>query len=349
MADPRPFLPSDLDSSKALTRAITAHFLRAVREPGASAEQIVDRAWPKDLIAKAATSPITTSAAAALQPAAVAGFVSGLAPISGAARLMQAGIRVDLEGNGTVSIPRASTNPLPVFVDEGAPLPVPQAVLSNATVGPMKKMGLIEVITGELNDLSTPNAEQVIRTLMNEAAAKALDAAIFSTAAASSSRPAGILAGITPLTATAGGGVAALIGDVKLLVGALNTAGGGARVMVFAGPVQAATLPVYAPGYGLEVVPVPALQATSTVVALDPEAFASAISDPLIEVSSGTTLHLEDTTPLQLATGAQGSGVLATPSRSMFQTNSYAIRLILRVAWAIRAPGLVQFVPSVTW
>jgi hypothetical protein len=120
--------------------------------------------------------------------------------------------------------------------------------------------------------------------------------------------------------------------------------------MVFAGPVQAATLPVYVPGgYSVEVVPVPALQATSTVSALDPEAFASAISDPLIEVSSGTTLHLEDTSPLQLATGAQGSAVLATPTRSMFQTNSYAIRLILRVAWAIRAPGLVQFVPSVTW
>jgi hypothetical protein len=175
MADPRPFLPADLDASKALTRAITAHFLRAVREPGASAEQIVDRAWPKDLIAKAATSPIATSAAAALQPAAVAGFVSGLMPISGAARLMQAGIRVDLEGNGTVTIPRASSNPLPVFVDEGAPIPVPQAVLTAATVGPAKKMALIEVITGELNDLSTPNAEQVIRTLMNEAAAKALD------------------------------------------------------------------------------------------------------------------------------------------------------------------------------
>jgi hypothetical protein len=71
-------------------------------------------------------------------------------------------------------------------------------------------------------------------------------------------------------------------------------------------------------------------------------------NQPRIDTSVGTTLHFEDPTPLQLATGAQGSGVLATPTRSMFQTDSFSLRLLLECAWAAR-PGFVQYVSNVTW
>jgi hypothetical protein len=348
---PRPFLPSDLDPSRALTRAITARALREIRGPAhGSADAILTEAWPRDMHAKAASAPITTSGATALAATAIAGFVSGLTPQSAAAKLMAAGIRVSLDGLATVSIQRASTNPLPLFVDEGAPIPVVQPVLAAATLGPAKKLAMIESLTGELADMSTENAETVIRTIMAEAAAKALDAAVFSTAPASSSRPAGILASpAVPITATAGGGVNALLGDVGALVSALTTAGGGSRVMVFAAPSRAAVLPIYAPGgFSFEVVPTPAL-APATVVAIDPSAFASGFGpDVLIEVSTETLLHYEDGTPAQISTVGTPN-VVAAPVRSMFQTNCYAVRLILRCAWAIRAPGLVQYITSVTW
>jgi hypothetical protein len=347
----RPIYPPDAPASRSLTRAITAHALREMRgTENGSAEQIVAEVWPRDMVAKAASNPITTGGASALQAQAVAAFVSGLQPQSAAARLMAAGIRVDLDGLGTVSIPRStSLAVVPVFVDEGAPIPVAQQAISAATLGPVKKLALVEVLTSELDGASAESAELIIRTIMSEAAAKALDAAVFSTAAASSSRPAGILNGVTPLTATAGGGAAALLGDIGLLIAALTTAGGGTRVMIFAPPAKAAIIPIYAPGFAIEVVPTPAL-APATVIALDPSAVASGLGPSVaLDVSASTVLHFEDTTPLQITSGAQGSAVVATPARSMFQTNSLALRLILRCAWCVRAPGLVQFVSSVTW
>ena len=48
---------------------------------------------------------------------------------------------------------------------------------------------------------------------------------------------------------------------------------------------------------------------------------------PRFAVSTDATLHEEDTTPLALGTGAQGSGVLAVPMRSLFQTDAVAVRM----------------------
>jgi hypothetical protein len=71
--------------------------------------------------------------------------------------------------------------------------------------------------------------------------------------------------------------------------------------------------------------------------------------DPRFEVSDQATLHFEDTTPLQLVTGAQGSGVVASPSRSMFQTDSLALRMILPMNWAMRRTGVIAWITGVTW
>ena len=63
-------------------------------------------------------------------------------------------------------------------------------------------------------------------------------------------------------------------------------------------------------------------------------------TEPRFSVSNETTLHEEDTTALPLATGAQGSAVVAAPMRSTFQTNSIAIKAVLWVAWAARSGGV---------
>jgi hypothetical protein len=52
-----------------------------------------------------------------------------------------------------------------------------------------------------------------------------------------------------------------------------------------------------------------------------------------------------DANPLQIASGAQGSGVLATPSRSLWQTDSLGLRMIMEVSWGLRASsGLARIV-----
>jgi hypothetical protein len=45
----------------------------------------------------------------------------------------------------------------------------------------------------------------------------------------------------------------------------------------------------------------------------------------------------------------QGSGVLAVPMRSLFQTDSVAIRLSLFVTWAMVRSAMVQTITAVGW
>jgi hypothetical protein len=87
-----------------------------------------------------------------------------------------------------------------------------------------------------------------------------------------------------------------------------------------------------------------------TVIAIDPSAFVSAFgAEPEISSSREAMVHMEADAPLPIATGTQGSGVLATPSRSLFQTDCIGTRLILRAAWAWRAPGAVAWIQDTTW
>jgi hypothetical protein len=73
------------------------------------------------------------------------------------------------------------------------------------------------------------------------------------------------------------------------------------------------------------------------VILLDAADFMTVVGDdPRFDVSDQATLHFEDTTPLQLTTGAQGSAVAATPTRSLFQTDSLGLRLLLPMNWAMR-------------
>jgi hypothetical protein len=67
------------------------------------------------------------------------------------------------------------------------------------------------------------------------------------------------------------------------------------------------------------------------------------------ETSEYATLHMEDTTPLQIATGPQGSGVLATPTQSMFQTGQIALRMLANLTWAMRRTGMVQTITGANW
>jgi len=86
------------------------------------------------------------------------------------------------------------------------------------------------------------------------------------------------------------------------------------------------------------------------VIAVDADWFATATGDaPRFAVSNEATLHEEDTTPLALGTGPQGTGVLAVPMRSLFQTDSIAIRLSLFVTWAMVRAGMVQTIAAVGW
>jgi hypothetical protein len=173
---------------------------------------------------------------------------------------------------------------------------------------------------------------------------------------------------VSATTATAGGGLAAVIGDLRGLTSALITGtNGNLRSPVWImnpGDVLAIKMtPAIAGGgefpfkeelTGGTLLGYPVIQSTNvaadTMLLLDAADFVSVSGDsPRFDVSNQATLHMEDTTPLQIATGAQGSGVLATPTRSLWQTDSIGVKMMLDLNWGMRRTGVVAWTQTMTW
>jgi hypothetical protein len=301
---------------------------------------------------RAAQVPATTTGsgwADKLSTTVVSDFIASLVPLSAGARLLEAAPKVDLSGVGSILFPRRSgaisATAVP-WVTEGDPAPVLQFVLDAATLDSAKKLIGIVVLTRELFEHSAANV--VMKRLLAENVSAALDASLFSNVAATTARPAGILNGVSGLTAaTAGAG--AMVTDLSALAKAIAPVTTG--LVFVAHPAQAAMINlnrgVTFPN--VEVWPTLGV-AAGTVIALDPAAFVSAFGpDVDISASTETLLHMESTTPLPFATGAQGSGVLATPARSMFQVDAVALKIKLRASWAWRVSGAVAWVASTNW
>ena len=192
-----------------------------------------------------------------------------------------------------------------------------------------------------------------------------LDAILLDAGAATAIRPAGILNGVTVTTATAGGGFAALVGDIKNLTGALMTGtAGNIRNMVFLMNPQQVLSSSLTPAPNSGVFPFeevgrgtlrgyPVIDSGTvplgTVIALDAADFVVVGGEaPRFEISDQATLHEEDTTPLPIVSGS-APGTHANPVRSLWQTDSLALRLVLPLNWTLRRTGVVAWTSGVTW
>jgi hypothetical protein len=58
---------------------------------------------------------------------------------------------------------------------------------------------------------------------------------------------------------------------------------------------------------------------------------------------------MEDTAPLAIIGGTTGTPVPAVPTRSLWQTDTIGVRMLLPMNWAYRRPGMVQWMSGVTW
>jgi len=303
-----------------------------------------------DAVRKAAVAPASTTGwGSATATQRVDTFLGALRPRSAFAQLRDRGLKVDMSGVASVSLPRSATSyPTPAWVGEGEPIPAQRGDFGSVILTP-GKLAALAGLTQELRDLSAESAEAIITELMEDAAARQLDASVFSATAASAIRPAGILNGVTAIPATAGGGVHAMATDIANLVGAIHAAGGGMNVVLVAAPQQAVAISLLGgSGFSLPVITAPSL-ADGTLIAVESGAFASGFSDaPRVDVATDALIHWEDTTPTAIST-ADTPNTVAAPVRSGFQQAIYTLRLVLRGAWAIRGPGLVQYVTGATF
>ena len=322
-----------------------------------------------DVVSKAASAPATTTTsgwAAELVQTATLDFIDTLVANSIYPVLRDIGGKFTFGRNGIVSIPARSATPSVAgsFVGQGAPIPVRQAGFSASTLTP-KKMAVITTFTREIAEKSTPDIEQVLRTAIQEDTGVAIDTVLLDTNAATAIRPAGLRNGVTGLVATTGGGFNALVADLKGLVGALIASSmGNVRLPVWVmNPVQALSIsltqnaagdfPFAADLRGGTLLGYPVAQsatvATGTVALVDAADFFTATGDePRFDVSDQAVLHMEDTAPTQIGVAGTPSAV-AAPVRSMFQTDSIALRMIMDLNWTMRRAGMIAFVTGVSW
>ena len=322
-----------------------------------------------DTVQRAATVPADTATsgwASQLVETSVAGFMELLLPASVYPGLSARGLRVSFGRSGIISIPTRLATPTIAgsFVAQGAAIPVRQGAFSSQTLSP-KKMAVISTFTREIANHSTPAIEGLIKNAMQEDTSVALDTILLDNVAATAVRPAGLRAGVAATTATTGGGFNALVGDIKALAGALITASNGnIRLPVWImNPVQALSISLTQNAGGEfpfatevnqnRLQGYPLIQSSTVpagmVILIDAADFVSVEGDaPQFAVSDQATLHMEDTAPTHISTPGSPN-VVAAPVRSMFQTDSMALRMIMDLNWILRRTGVVAWTQAVTW
>jgi hypothetical protein len=246
----------------------------------------------------------------------------------------------------TIKVPRvAALPPQPVFVGEGSPAPAVQFTTAATTLGPARKILLLSAVTRELNEASPETAAAVIGRVLSDASLLSIDKTAFDTSAASSIRPAGLLNGVAPITASTADGYTAMADDLGALAAAVGAAGiDPSEIIYVAGPREAKVIQLR--GGADETVLVTLGLPAKSVAAFAPAAVYSGYQDvPAIETSPDVHIHMEATTPAEIVSSP---GVVAAPARSMFQTETIAIRVRAWLTWAV-APGGAQVVNNVTW
>lgn len=354
--------PGDL-----IVRAAVCHALAHVT--GKSVEHHLEDRYrdheATHIVAKAAVAGATTTQsgwAAELVETAMADFLSSLRPVSIYPRLAELGTRLTFGPNaGAIKIPSRATSPSisGSFVAEGAPIPVRKLGLTSLTLSP-KKMGVISVFTREIARYSNPAIEGLIREEILADTAVTLDSLLLDATASSSSRPAGLTNGVTAVTETAGGGYEAILADIANLAAPFDTANAGRNLALLMNPAQARKVRMTAgpnsSGFDWAnqfldefTVIVSTTVPAGKVYMIDAADFVTAAGDtPEFDVSDQTVLHMEDTSPAQIAATGTPNTVSA-PAQSMFQTASIALRMLLDVSWGMRRTGMVQYVEDVTW
>jgi len=323
-----------------------------------------------DYCEKAASSVAMTSVtgwAAELAQQVYGDFLQLLAPTAVMPALAAKGLALTFGRAGKIVIPTRSATPSLAgsFIGEGAPIPVRQGAFATLSLVP-KKLGVITTFTREISEHSIPAIEGILRDSVTLDTSVAIDTVLLDANAATAIRPPGLRSGVAGLTPTAGGGYAAFIADLKALAGALLTATAGhvRNPVIILNPQQALSISLMQPAnaaaplfpFSDEIAAgrlrnfavissgnVP----QTMVIALDAADFVSVGDEaPRFEVSDQATLHLEDTTPSDITGGTPSPAV---PVKSMFQTDSLALRLVWPLNWALRRTGMVSWVTGVTW
>lgn len=277
------------------------------------------------------------------------------------------GPRMDFDRFGIINMPRQGGRGQLAggFVGEGAPIPVKSGSVDNVTMSP-REMAVISTFTQKLADHSVPAIQTMVQDQILGDTAEVLDSILVGAGARDAINPAGFQdtteTGAANINAaTAGSTVAGVQSDVTALLGRVYAARAGTGGVWIMNPLRTlglANMQDAASGvfvYKAELAsgmffgyPVLVSQnITADVVSFCGDQSLAHGNDhaPRFSVSDQATLHMEDTTPLPI----YESATPADPVRSMFQTNSVAMKMTLGMDWRIYRQGGIQVLTGVAW
>jgi hypothetical protein len=291
---------------------------------------------------RAASSPTSLADTPALSRISVS-FLDALVPMSAGAALLRAGIGLNFNGSAQISAPSVAL-PNASFVAEAAPISVQKAPSAAATLTP-HKLAAIVTLSREL--LEAGSAEDLVRAALVEATGPALDAILFDANAATTTRPAGLLAGITPLAASAATEKSeAAADDLAQLALATASVGGNGNVVLVGSPDTMAAIKTRLPQTPDWPTFVSASLPPKTVIMVATNAIVSAIEGaPVVDASPHAEIHFE-TVPQEIVTAA---GTVATPVASIYQDDTLALRLRWSLTWALRSSAGIAWVQNTKW
>lgn len=331
-----------------------------------SIDKVLDERYPgheaTSIIAKADQTIGSTGVsgwASEIVQTAYADFLQALTGVSIYPKLRERGIGLSFDGQGSVSLPRRTAGGAGGgFVAEGSPIRVGRITTAAATMTP-RKLGVIVPFSRELAKRSTPAIEALVRQAIIEDTAAALDPILLDATASSSARPAGLINGVAAVGPGYGGDdYKAVIEDFKALLAPFVAANATDNITVVMNSAQGLSLALMEGPLGnpdwfnsirQRVNIIESTHATAgRLIALRNSDFATALGDaPEFDISEQATIHMEDTTPLEIVSGT--GPATADPVRSLWQTGSIGVRMLMDVSWLMRRPGMVQWVDGVSW
>jgi hypothetical protein len=340
LAKRMPELPPGLPGNAFLRLLAAKAIAQLERAPIA---EVVNRLWPSDLITRAASAPAittTTGWAAELVRRITAEALDALGPASAGAQVLREGLVLGWDGAGAISAPGIVAGAGNAsFVAEGAPIPVRQLASAAAIMLPYK-LATIAVLTREM--LESGNAEQIIGDALVRACGLALDTALFGSGAATAAQPAGLRNGIAALTASNATDMwEAGVEDVTALINAVSAVGGAGPYCLVMSPGRAASF--IGRVYHEADAPYDVYASTAVgndIVAIANAALVAALSpDPDVEAATAGSLVMDTVPPAD--PGSTGT------HKSLFQTESIAIKVRWPVTWALRnAAGVAWVTPA---
>jgi HK97 family phage major capsid protein len=250
------------------------------------------------------------------------------------------------------------------FVAAGAAIPAGQGSLSATATLDVLKLGIIAITTEDLLLTWPPGAQQQLENILRTAIVRGMDRVFMSeVAAVAAERPAGVLAGVAPLTSMTNSAASATSAVETILQAQVSAGSDLTRVLIAMHPATALTMALMKNSNGDAAFP--ALTATGGSIVGIPVATSVACvragspSEKLIAAIDGAKVCVADdgeaTVDASRVTSVAMSSVPSSQSTatsvgeasvSMFQVHSAAVKLTRAINWQKASTDAVSWATS---